>query len=259
MLRTLTYNNSSTTPNTAQRQVTVSVNDGAANSTNVTSFINVTAVNSVPVVTIAGGAAAYTENAVATVIDSGLSITDADSTTLSSATVSISGGFVAGDTLSVPTNNGLTISYNSSSGVMSISGIASLATYQNVLRTVGFSSTSENPTNAARTVQFVVNDGTAGPSVAVTRTVNVTPVNDVAVVDLNGGGAGVNYSTSYTAMSSIIPIVGSSSLTLTDVDNTQMTGATISLTSVPNSPSEVLAANVSGTSIAATTTPRAVC
>ncbi|MBL8826329.1 MAG: hypothetical protein JNM18_05040 [Planctomycetaceae bacterium] len=251
VLRTLTYDNSSTTPNAAQRQVTVSVNDGLANSVNVTSYINVTAVANTPVVSIAGGAVSYTENAAATVIDSALNISDADSTNLQSATISITGGFTPGDTLSVPTNNGLTISYNSSSGVMSITGISSLATYQNVLRTVGFSSSSENPTNAARTVQFVVNDGTAGPSVAVTRTVNVTPVNDVAVVDLNGGGAGVNYSTSYTAMSSIIPIVGSSSLTLTDVDNTQMTGATISLSSVPNSPSEVLAANVSGTAITA--------
>ena len=49
----MSYSNTSDTPNTAARTVSYVVNDGALNSSAVTSTINVTAVNDAPVVAVA--------------------------------------------------------------------------------------------------------------------------------------------------------------------------------------------------------------
>ena len=57
----------------------------------------------------------------------------------------------------------ITASYNSSTGVLSLSGLDTFTDYQTVLDTVHFSSTSDNPTDfgsdTSRTLSFTVNDG----------------------------------------------------------------------------------------------------
>ena len=45
-------------------------------------------------------------------LDCGLTVSDADNTTLAGATVSISSGFFAGDTLNFTNQNGITGSYD---------------------------------------------------------------------------------------------------------------------------------------------------
>src|SRR5205085_6638077 len=88
----------------------------------------------------------YREQATPTVIDAGLTLSDADSSTLSGATVTISGGFVAGDTLAFTNQSGITGSYDSATHVLSLTGIASVADYQAALRSVAFFSPSDDPT-----------------------------------------------------------------------------------------------------------------
>jgi VCBS repeat-containing protein len=148
--------------------------------------------NIAPVVTTSGTALAYTENAAATAVDSGLTVADGDSTNLASATVSITTGFVSGqDTLAFTNQNGITGSWNSSTGVLTLSGSATLANYQSAMRSVTYVNTSEAPGTATRTVSFIANDGTAN-STAATRNITVTAVNDApilssgAVVTLTG-------------------------------------------------------------------------
>lgn len=73
-LRSITYNNTSQNPNTANRTVTFVVNDGAANSNSATKTVSVTAVNNAPVITSAAPTPAteavlYTYNATATDVD----------------------------------------------------------------------------------------------------------------------------------------------------------------------------------------------
>jgi len=64
------------------------------------------------------------------------------------ASVSIGTGFFAGDVLmAVTTGTAITASYNAGTGALSLSGTDSPADYQQVLRSVTFSSTSQNPTN----------------------------------------------------------------------------------------------------------------
>ncbi|MGF1936120.1 MAG: beta strand repeat-containing protein [Nostoc sp. ChiQUE02] len=179
-LRSITYTNSSDNPTTTPRTVSFLVNDGTANSTAVTRNINITAVNNAPVGTATNSALAYTENATIA-IDSGITVSDLDSANLSSATVSISSGFVsAQDTLAFTNQNGITGSYNSSTGILTLTGSSTLANYQTALRSITYTNSSDSPTTTPRTVSFVVNDGTAN-STAVTRNINITAVNDTPV------------------------------------------------------------------------------
>ncbi|MBD2680376.1 MULTISPECIES: putative Ig domain-containing protein [Nostoc] len=180
-LRSITYTNSSDNPTTTPRTISFLVNDGAANSSAVSRNVNITAVNDAPVTTATNSALAYTENAT-TGIDSGITISDVDSANLISATVSISSGFVSGqDILAFTNQNGITGSYNSSTGILTLTGSATVANYQTALRSITYTNSSDNPTTTPRTISFVVNDGTAN-STAVTRNINITPVNDAPIV-----------------------------------------------------------------------------
>jgi 6-phosphogluconolactonase (cycloisomerase 2 family) len=84
------------------------------------------------------GTAAF--NGAATILDPQLRVIDADSPNLTSATVSIGTGFVSTDLLSAQSAAGINVSYNAGTGVLSLTGTASLANYQAVLRTLSFRS-----------------------------------------------------------------------------------------------------------------------
>ena len=227
-LRSISFSSTSDNPTSSgaipSRTISWTVNDGTANSTAVTSTVNVTAVNDAPVAT-AGATVSYTEQGSAAVIDPGLTLSDPDSFILTKATVSIS-GFVAGDTLNFTGQNGIVGSYDSSTGVLTLTGSASVTNYQAALRSVGFSSTSDTPTNAgansSRTITWTVSDGTA-TSTARTSTVNVTAVNDAPVAT---AGATVSYTEQGSA------VVLDPSLTLNDADSTTLSGATVSISGV---------------------------
>ena len=66
---------------------------------------------------------------------------------MSGATVSIAAGFLSGDVLNATNLDGGTIaaSYNSATGVLTLSGTDSVAAYQAALDSVTFGSTSPNP------------------------------------------------------------------------------------------------------------------
>ncbi|MEH1796410.1 beta strand repeat-containing protein [Nostoc sp.] len=179
-LRSITYTNSSNNPNTTPRTISFVLNDGTANSTTVTRNINITAVNNAPVASATNAALAYTENAI-TAIDSGITVSDLDSANLSSATISISSGFAsAQDTLAFTNQNGITGSYNSNTGILTLTGSSSVANYQTALRSITYTNSSDNPSLTPRTVSFIVNDGTANSTV-VTRNINITAVNDAPI------------------------------------------------------------------------------
>ncbi|MDZ8188644.1 MAG: FG-GAP-like repeat-containing protein, partial [Nostoc sp. ChiSLP02] len=179
-LRSITYQNTSDNPSTITRTISFIVNDGSLNSTTTTRNINLTAVNDAPVVTATNTPLAYTENDPAKIIDSGLTVTDIDSTNLNGATVSITSGFVAGqDILGFTAQNGISGSY--SNGVLTLTGSASIANYQTALRSITYQNTSDNPSTTTRTISFILNDGSLN-STTTTRNINLTAVNDAPVV-----------------------------------------------------------------------------
>src|SRR5262249_57455329 len=114
-----------------------------------------------------------------------ITITDPDNLTLASATVAIGNGtFVGdGDTLSATGTSSITVSYNSSTETLVLTGTDTLAHYKSVLTSVTFSS-GENPTNfgsnPTRTVVRTLNDGSASNNLStpVSETVSITTIND---------------------------------------------------------------------------------
>ena len=141
------------------------------------------------VLTAASSDTTYVENDAATVIQARLILNDVDDTNLESATVAITGGFQAGaDVLGFINQNGITGSYNEASGVLTLSGAATVAQYQAALASVTYLNSSENPSETDRTISFIVNDGSLN-SLAATSTVKVVAVNDVATISGDNVGA----------------------------------------------------------------------
>jgi len=179
-LRSVMYSNTSEGPSTLLRTVTWQVNDGTNLSAPVTSTINVVAVNDAP--QLANGSTLnYTENDPASVINSVITVSDADSANLTGATIQITTGYnSAQDVLSFTPAFGISGSFNTSNGTLTLSGTSSVANYQSALRSVKYTNTSDDPTTAARTVVFQVDDGSASNNLSntVISTINVTAVND---------------------------------------------------------------------------------
>src|SRR6185436_14262653 len=88
-LQSVTYNNTSQNPGTTARVISFVANDGALSSTPATKTVTVAAVPTPPVVTTTAGTTAFTEDGGPVVVDSGVTVTDADSANLVSATVTI--------------------------------------------------------------------------------------------------------------------------------------------------------------------------
>jgi hypothetical protein len=182
--------------------------------------VNVTATNDAPVISTLSGSSNYTENAGATALDTSITLADADNANLTGATISISSNFVTGDTLNFVNQNGITYSYNAGTGVLTLSGTTTLANYKAALESITFNSTSDDPSNATRTITYSVTDGT-DTSNAPTYTVNVTAVNDAPV--LSDIGASTAYTQNGTA------VVIDASATIVDVDDTNIESATVSI------------------------------
>ena len=189
-LRTVTYANTSDNPVAGARTVTVQAEDATGAGNLATRSIEVSISNDAPTAQLAGGSAAYTENAVATPIDATLTVVDPDSANIADATVAITAGLkTAEDLLELTTPvAGITASYDAPTGVLTLTGPASKADFQTALRAVGYRNLSENPDTATRTVAVTLTDTGGATGVAHTRNVSVTTVNDTPVaVDDNAG------------------------------------------------------------------------
>src|SRR5262249_12075805 len=154
---------------------------------------------------------------------SAATVSDDDNQTLASATVSISSGFLTVDVLAANVA-GTSITASYANGVLTLTGNDTLAHYQQVLDSVAYSSTSDNPTNlgtdTSRTISSVANDGTLNHSTIPTTTLNLTAV-DVSPVLSN-----VAESASLS-LHDALPIL-SSAATVSDDDNQTLASATVS-------------------------------
>lgn len=84
-------------------------------------------------------------------------------TPLTAATVSISGNFVSGQDylkingLSSGSDGTIAFSYNSTSGVMSLTGAATEAQYETTLRKITYTNSAASPNTGSRTISFSLN------------------------------------------------------------------------------------------------------
>ncbi|QDT04437.1 Pentaxin family protein [Rubripirellula lacrimiformis] len=209
LLRTITYENNSQNPTAGNRTIDVIPSDsdfGNASPVAV-STISVTSANDAPVLATTDGTTSYTEDATsAEIIDGGLTVSDADSVDFASGTINVrnaSGGestdrltvrhegtgsgqlTVSGSNLII---DGITIgSFSGGTGlgddlVITFNANADAADVQSVGRRVAFSSVSQAPSEAARTIEFTITDGDGGTSTVETQLVTVSAVNDAPVL-----------------------------------------------------------------------------
>ena len=128
----------------------------------------------------------------------------------SNATQVLVGGVVVGTYSGGRNNLPFVIAFNSA---------ATPARVQNLLRAIAFSTSSENPSTLARTIQVTLNDGDGGASTPVSKTVNVTAVNDLPVV------AGFDPAVNYTRGAS--PVILDTDATVSDADATNFNGRAV--------------------------------
>ncbi|MFV3415236.1 Ig-like domain-containing protein [Pseudomonas nitroreducens] len=208
LLHNLVYNNSNVdNPTASTRTLSVTVYDGDSyTTTNNTVTVAVVAVNDAPTLSPGNSNTSYTEGGSAAVLSGSLTLADVDSTTFQGATVTVS-DFRAGDVLSVGAPNGFTVSYDSGTGVLTLSGGGSLASLQAALRSITYSSTSDDPTaggtDATRQINFTVTDSGGATSNAVTAQVALTGVNDAPTLS---GGPYTWAGTSEDAISSAVTV-----------------------------------------------------
>ena len=119
--------------------------------------------------------------------------------------------------------------------------------------------TDFNSTDDTNTLTITTNDqGNSGSGGALEDTdavtINVTPVNDAPVADLNGGATGLDYTASFNEGGSNTEIVDPTA-TLTDVDDTALESLTVTITNILNTSEEILSVNNLPATISSTYNP----
>ena len=240
--------------------VVIAVDEGTPPLADAETFtIEVTTGNQAPEVDLNGPgtgidfSATFTEGAgpVQAVDAAELTVADGDDTNISTAIATITNlADGAAEILAVDvTGTAITANYDDTTGELTLSGSDTIANYQQVLRTLTYDNTSQNPTTNARVVEVVVNDGDTDSATA-TATITVDAVNDPPVVDLNGPDAGEDFEATFTESSGAAAIVGTG-LTVDDVDNANLASATATITNLLDGADEVLAVDTTGTGITA--------
>ncbi|MDA3961456.1 MAG: hypothetical protein PF961_11750, partial [Planctomycetota bacterium] len=196
----ISYRNTSNDPNSVTpRTIAITVNDGSSSSTAATATVTVNAIAFAPAIDLVSTTASYQEDDGAKVITSpSLTITDDDSTNLSQVTVAITNQLDgANESLAVSVGTtGINASFAGTT--LTLDGTTTRADYAQVLRTLTYTNSSQNPDATDRVIRFVATDAGGTSSANADLTLSVSPVNDAPVVTLNTGSS--------VAIDGIIPI-----------------------------------------------------
>ena len=159
-----------------------------------TADLTITALNDRPVITSVIGSGTYVENGSPVFFDTGLTISDLDSSDFDGGTLStsITANGESDDRLSIVdgnsvTTSGMNVLYDFGSGPVVIGTFtggdgdsdpllvnfninSTLTSIEAVAQQIAFSSLSEDPSTLQRTLEMIVTDGDGGTSTAQTRT-----------------------------------------------------------------------------------------
>ena len=256
VLRSLTYSDSSLNPTAGVRTITVQVNDGAAQSVGAQSTVTVVPVNDASVVQLGGvgvpdhAAVTYPEQSPPVAVCMEAVVSDVDNANQSGFTAMLAAQpDGSSEVLSVNLGGIAGLSQSYVGGILTVTGSATVAEYQTVLASLAYQNTSLNPTaNPNRTITVVMSDGSANSTSRQTQVV-VVPVNDAAVVDLNGVSAGTGWASTWTEAAGPVAIVDPAALTISDVDSATATQARVILTSVPDGTAESLSVTATGLTV----------
>jgi hypothetical protein len=193
---TITYLNGSDAPS-ASTTLVVTVSDqgntgaGGPQATGAVAVINIASVNDAPQIDLdANNSSGQTganfantfieDGGPVRIADTDATLSDVDSATLASLQVVLMNQFDGANEVLAATTTGTSITANYTAGVLTLSGVDSVANYQQVLRTITYQNASQNPDTTPRIIEFVANDGTLSSNLA-TATVNVIRQNDAPV------------------------------------------------------------------------------
>ncbi|MCP4979922.1 MAG: hypothetical protein GY935_05435, partial [Gammaproteobacteria bacterium] len=129
---------------------------------------------------------------------------------------------------------------NGSPLVISWNNNSSASAAQEVVRQVAYHNISDNPSTAARVLDFVVTDGDGGTSNISQGAVLVSADNDAPVVDLNGSnGAGIDFATTFTEDGGAVNVTDTDAI-ISDVDDTSFQSLGINLSGMSDGASELI-------------------
>ncbi|MFF7706570.1 retention module-containing protein [Pseudomonas sp. NPDC007930] len=253
LIESITLANGSDNPTAGERTVTISVTDNGSNTSTVLSgtaqsTLTEVAVNDAPVIgrtngsitsfgnvfmeapDVANGEVARPGQGSALLL-ADLTLTDADSSSLKSATVTLLHvqsadqltASTAGTNLSVNVEQVKDADGNVTSLVLTVTGVGSAADYEKVLKTVTFDNETQDLHGPDRTFTLVVDDGSSENNLATASgTLYIKPDNDAPIVAVSSEP--VTFTENGAAMSIV------KGLTLTDVDNANLTKAVVTIT-----------------------------
>ncbi|NBB13727.1 hypothetical protein, partial [Pseudomonas sp. SLFW] len=242
-IKAITFGTSST--DTTPRTINVVVNDGGLDSAPAITTVTMVA-NVAPAIDLdandSSGATGNNYNTSLTVghtgsvaiADTDLKIADSDSPDLKSATISIGGTHITGDTLAagtLPSTIFASVSADGSSIVLTAKDgtVASQADFEAAIKAITFSTSSAD--TSARTINVVVNDGVVDSAPAVTTITiqgNVTPTLDLDAND-SSGATGTGYNTSLTLGHTGSVAIADTDLKIADSDSPDLKSATVSI------------------------------
>lgn len=258
-LRSVRYRNLASGNPTKTKDIEFTVNDAGADSKPATKQICVAPDNDPPIGEVGEGVLTYTENDGPVPLDGGFVVGDPDSANLSGATIKFvphcttpvdpdgnptgppvcTNTFApAEDELAFVNQSGITGNYNDSTGVLTLSGSASLAAYETAIRSVKYENVSEKPSDAIRRLEFQVTDSSGASSTPHRRDIYVTPVNDAPRVTTTSGV------TSYIAGGPAVAV--DPKLTILDVDDGNIEGALVRISDGFSSGDELLFVDQNG-------------
>lgn len=167
--------------------------------------------NPAPVTTLTTSVLSYQFGTAAVIVDTNLTLSDTDNDLISGATISIQNFQVGNESLSFTAQPPITGNFDTTTGILTLQGNASLPVYQSVLRTVSYSYNGPDPgarigssgrvKSLSRTIAFEVQDeDRTTPNIA-SRTISVasdpnsapviaasnlsTVINNLVTIDLN--------------------------------------------------------------------------
>jgi hypothetical protein len=186
--------------------IAATATDAAGNTSEFAQLLVATLSNVAPTIGLPGGSVNYTEGDGKVAVDSSATASDPDSADFDGGTLTVdfTANGTTNDRLAIRnegTNpgqigvSGSNVTYNFGAGAVTIgmfaggtdgstplvitfNGSATPTAAQALMRNITYDNVSEDPSESARTVRFVLTDGDGGTSNAVTETINVTAAND---------------------------------------------------------------------------------
>ena len=232
ILSTITYQNLANEMRGDSRTVSFIINDNSERFSEIRfCFISLIPVNDLPVITLGTTQVYYSEDDPAIILSEQLTITDHDHDNLVGAVIELLGRLDGeSEMLSVRFLGEVTLSveFSSTTGILSISGLAPLSDYVDVLSQIAYEHHGGNSTSGIREVKFSVSDG-LDYSIPDSVFILFDTINNPPIVDLNGNSPGLHFETSFTEDSGVSVLAVSPNLIITDVDSAMLSWARLIL------------------------------